>query len=82
MTGEIQFLPPDDEPDEEYTATVTLTTLHFADLGPVLDAIETLVRIAPHVTGKVEASSTPVLFTAGTRFPRSGDERDPEAGNR
>jgi hypothetical protein len=43
-----------EKPPEQYTATITLSTLHFADLGPVLDAIEAVVRVAPNVTGKVD----------------------------
>jgi hypothetical protein len=44
-----------EKPPEQYTATITLWTLHFADLGPVLDAIEAVIRVAPNVTGAVEA---------------------------
>lgn len=70
MSGEIQFLSSnDDEPVEEYTATVTLTTQSFADLGPVLDAIETLVRIAPYVTGKVEAKQYTRTFYGWDKTP-------------
>lgn len=54
MAGEIQFMSVPEEP-EYFTATVTLRTDRFADLGPVLDAIENVVRIAPNVTGQVEA---------------------------
>lgn len=55
---EIQFFSTESEDDgssEEFIATVTLSTRHFADLGPVLDAIENVVRVAPRVTGKIEA---------------------------
>lgn len=53
--AEVQlFSRSEKPPPEEYSATVTLTTLYFADLGPVLDAIEAVVRVAPNVTGKVD----------------------------
>jgi hypothetical protein len=57
------FIPlePEQRP-EQYTATVTLTTTTFADLGPVLDAIEAVVRVAPYVTGKVEAEKYSRVF--------------------
>jgi hypothetical protein len=67
MTG-IQFFASPDEP-EEFVATVTLKTLHFADLGPVLDAIESLVRVAPNVTGKVEAEQYTRTFYGWDRTP-------------
>lgn len=55
MMAELQlFGSRSDKPPEEFTATVTLSTLHFADIGPVLDAIESVVRVAPNVTGKVD----------------------------
>lgn len=53
--SDIQFFAATDEPPEQYTATVELRTEVFADLGPVLDAIEAVVRVAPAVTGRVDA---------------------------
>jgi hypothetical protein len=55
MADGVQFVIAKEEPPERYTATITLSTEVFADLGPVLDAVENVVRIAPNVTGKVEA---------------------------
>lgn len=54
---------------EEFTATVTLRTLRFADLGPVLDAIEAVVRVAPHVTGQVEAEQYSRTFYGWDKTP-------------
>lgn len=55
MEDEVQFVASESGPSERYTATILLHTYHYADLGPVLDAIEAVVRVAPRVTGKVEA---------------------------
>lgn len=43
-----------EEAPERFEVTITLTTRHPADLGPVVDAVENVVRIAPNVTGKVD----------------------------
>jgi len=56
-------------PPEEFTATVTLRTLHFADLGPVLDAIEAVVRVAPNVTGAVDAKQYSRTFYGWDKAP-------------
>jgi hypothetical protein len=58
-----------EKPPEQYTATVTLQTLHFADLGPVLDAIEAVVRVAPSVTGQVEAEQYSRTFYGWDKTP-------------
>lgn len=56
MSSEIQFLPtPEETP--EFTAIITLRTEHLLDLGPVIDAVEAVVRCAPTVTGQVETAS-------------------------
>lgn len=58
-----------EKPPEQFTATVTLRTLHFADLGPVLDAIEAVVRVAPNVTGQVEAEQYSRTFYGWDKTP-------------
>lgn len=58
-----------EKPPEVYTATVTLRTLHFADLGPVLDAVEAVVRVAPNVTGAVEAKQYTRTFYGWDKTP-------------
>jgi hypothetical protein len=51
----IQLLPDStEEAPEVFEVVITLTTRHPADLGPVVDAVENVVRIAPNVTGKVD----------------------------
>lgn len=51
----IQLLPDSaQEAPEVFEVVITLTTRHPADLGPVVDAVENVVRIAPNVTGKVD----------------------------
>ena len=68
MVGQLQFIQRSAEP-EKFTATVTLTTLYAADLGPVLDAIESVVRVAPTVTGKVEANEYSRTFYGWDKTP-------------
>jgi hypothetical protein len=68
MSG-IQLFASSDEPPEEFIATITLKTLCFADLGPVLDAIEAMVRVAPNVTGKVEAEQYTRTFYGWDKTP-------------
>jgi hypothetical protein len=65
----IQLFASSDEPPEEFTATIILKTLSFADLGPVLDAIEAVVRVAPNVTGKVEAEQYTRTFYGWDKTP-------------
>lgn len=67
--AEIQLFGRSERPPEEFTATVTLRTLHFADLGPVLNAIEAVVRVAPHVTGQVEAEQYSRTFYGWDKTP-------------
>jgi hypothetical protein len=51
----IQLLPNStEEAPEVFEVVITLTTRHPADLGPVVDAVENVVRVAPNVTGKVD----------------------------
>ena len=75
MSGRAQFFSPSGD-TERFTATVTLTTEFFADLGLVLDAIEAVVRVAPNVTGKVDAEQYTRTFYGWDKTPDEWKSRE------